>query len=497
MSFRISLYHLIESNFGDTILVSVKNNSQLIFRIILILGDFLALTAAFSVAYILRVKFDTRPLIAQVPAETYLYAILIVLPLWIIIHGAIGLYTRSVYENRFSELGKLILGSILGILTVIGYDFVIDDDLFPARLVVVYGFLLSLGFLVVFRTLARLTKTVLYSYGVGITNLVIVGDGKSSIRVIDQFANTSDSGHRIVGIVGESKYDDIPNFASIEDLEKKYKTTSIDSIIQTKLYKDDQKNNDVLAFAQKNHIEYRFIPANSELFSGNLEVELYREVPLITVHQTALFGWGQVVKRIFDLLFGGLVFIFLLPLLLIVAALQKIVDPNGSILLKQTRLTKFNKEFTVYKFRSHKSKYNGLTPEEAFKQMGKPELAKLYRENGDHLENDPRISGFGKFIRVTSIDELPQLINVLRGDISLVGPRALIPQELDKYHQKHHILSVKSGMTGLAQVSGRRNISFEERRKLDVYYVQNWSFWLDLIILLRTLRAVIGGSGAK
>lgn len=469
----------------------------MIFRIILILGDFLALTAAFSVAYILRVKFDTRPLIAQIPAETYIYAILIVLPLWIIIHSTIGLYTRSVYENRFAELGKLIVGSVLGILTVIGYDFVIDDNLFPARLVVVYGFLLGLGFLVIFRTLARMTKIVLYSYGIGITNLVIVGDSKSSKRVIEQFADTHISGHRIVAIVGENQSGDFLKFASIEDLSKKYKTTSIDSIIQTKLYKDEQKNNDILAFAQKNHIEYRFIPASSELFSGNLEVELYREVPVITVHQTALFGWGQIVKRVFDILFGGFVFILLSPLLLVVAILQKIIDPNGDILLKQTRLTKFNKKFVVYKFRSHKSKYNGLTPEQAFEQMGKPELAKKYRENGDHLDKDPRISRFGRFLRVTSIDELPQLINVLKGDISLVGPRALIPEELDKYHQKHHILSVKSGMTGLAQVSGRRNISFEERRRLDVYYVQNWSFWLDLIILARTLRAVLGGSGAK
>jgi lipopolysaccharide/colanic/teichoic acid biosynthesis glycosyltransferase len=183
--------------------------------------------------------------------------------------------------------------------------------------------------------------------------------------------------------------------------------------------------------------------------------------------------------------------------LFVIAVLQKILEPTGEILLKQDRLTQYNQTFRVYKFRSHKTKYNGMTPEKAFKLMGKPELIKRYRENGDHLEDDPRISRFGRFLRITSIDELPQLVNVLRGDISLVGPRALIPEELDSYHQKHHILSVKSGMTGLAQVSGRRNINFEERRKLDVYYVQNWSFWLDLSILLKTLRAVIGGSGAK
>jgi undecaprenyl-phosphate galactose phosphotransferase len=107
------------------------------------------------------------------------------------------------------------------------------------------------------------------------------------------------------------------------------------------------------------------------------------------------------------------------------------------------------------------------------------------------------VTFFGKFLRSTSLDELPQLFNVIKGDLSLVGPRALVPEELNQHDKRHAILSVKSGLTGLAQVSGRRDISFEERRQLDVYYVQNWSFWMDIVILLKTVRAVVSGSGAK
>ena len=129
--------------------------------------------------------------------------------------------------------------------------------------------------------------------------------------------------------------------------------------------------------------------------------------------------------------------------------------------------------------------------------MGKPELAKEYRKNGDQLDNDPRITKIGKFIRATSIDELPQLFNVVRGDISLVGPRALIPQEINKSNRKNVILAVKAGVTGLAQVSGRRDISFEERRRLDVYYVQNWSIIFDIQILFKTVASVIFRRGAK
>jgi undecaprenyl-phosphate galactose phosphotransferase len=170
---------------------------------------------------------------------------------------------------------------------------------------------------------------------------------------------------------------------------------------------------------------------------------------------------------------------------------------GGHPIYKRKRLTRFGTDFTIYKFRSLKNAYNGLDPEAGFAKMGRPELAKKFRANGDFLEHDPRISRFGHFIRVTSLDELPQLFNVLKGDISLVGPRALIAEELDKSAYKNHILSVKSGLTGLAVVSGRKDIPFEERRKLDVYYVQNWSFWLDIIILLKTIRLLITRTGAK
>jgi lipopolysaccharide/colanic/teichoic acid biosynthesis glycosyltransferase len=180
--------------------------------------------------------------------------------------------------------------------------------------------------------------------------------------------------------------------------------------------------------------------------------------------------------------------------MLIIAILVKLSD-GGDIFFRQTRLTRFDRTFKVFKFRTMNKTYNGLHPEEAFVKMGRPELVKIYRENGDQLPGrDPRMTGIGRFLRATSLDEIPQLINVVRGDISLVGPRALIPMELASYKKRHAILSVKSGVTGLAQVSGRRDISFEERRKLDLYYVQNWSLWLDLVILIKTLRSIKGSN---
>lgn len=474
----------------------MKNNFTFAFALLLAIGDFLALLAAFSTAYIIRVKFDDRDLIQRIPAETYLYAFITVLPLWILVHGLIGLYRREVYENRFSEFGKLMIGSGLGILVVIGYDFVSSQALFPARLVAVYGLLLGFGFLVLFRTVARWLRHLMFSYNVGVNTVLIIGSGAAARHIIEQLEHTPSSGYRIVGIVGKTTHGrDFPLFDNFTDAVRA--GIEMDSIVQTKLYPEEDRNGEILSYAQTQHVSYRFIPSNGELFTGNIDVELFRGTPVVTIHQTALTGWGRIIKRLFDLSLSAILLLLALPIIILVAFILKLSDPRAPVFFRQTRLTRFNRKFQVYKFRSHLRAYSGMSPEKAFEKMGKPELVQTYRANGDFLVRDPRVSLIGRILRRTSLDELPQLLNVLKGDLSLVGPRALVPQELDAHDKKHAILSVKSGITGLAQISGRKNISFEERRKLDLYYVQNWSFWLDVIILLKTFRAVIGGQGAQ
>ena len=286
-------------------------------------------------------------------------------------------------------------------------------------------------------------------------------------------------------------------YAHFSQFLKEHPGPNLHAIIQTELYADEIRNTEILTYAQEHHATYRFMPGNTELFVGNVNVELFRgTMPVITVRQTALFGWGRIVKRLFDLVFGTLLFILALPLMAIICLIMIIFD-HGDPMFAQTRLSRFNTKIRIYKFRTQLHAYHRMTPEEGFAKMGRPELAKQYRANGDYLENDPRISGIGRFLRHTSLDELPQLFNVVRGDMSLVGPRPLEPFELDSYTKKNLMLSVKTGLTGLAVVSGRRDINFEERRKLDMYYVQNWSFWLDLVILTKTVRAVFSRDGAK
>ncbi len=474
----------------------MKNNASLIYSLILVAGDFLALIAAFAAAYILRFRLLEDGKTATVGGENFIFAILSILPIWLLIHAFIGLYRQEVYEKRFSEIGRILIGSLLGTMAVISYSFFIDDTFLPGRLVPLYALGLGFVFLVIFRTLARVVRHTLYRFGSGVSNILIIGDTTVSESMALVASDTRHTGLRVLGIVGR-QHPRIKSFESFEIALAKLKDTAIHGIIQTELYRDQLKNDEILRYAQTHHISYRFVPGNGDLFVGNIAVELFAGLPVIAVHQTALIGWGRVIKRLFDVFVTLIGMVIALPVMAVTGLCILISDPKGGIVFRQTRLTRFNREFTVYKFRTMKQKYSGMSPEKAFELMGKPALIKKYRDNGDYLPNDPRISKIGRILRASSMDEIPQLFNVLKGDISLVGPRALVPEELNAHEKKHSILSVKSGLTGLAQISGRKDIGFEERRKLDVYYVQNWSFWFDLSILIRTVRAVLTGSGAK
>ncbi len=480
----------------------MKNNASVIYNFALIIGDALAITLAFSIAYILRVTISHTPISAHVHAFNYLETVVSLLPFWILIFGLLGLYNSRFYDKRFSELGRLLIGCFIGILFVISYSYMTDVVIFPARLVTVYGFGLAFFLVLAERTLARGLRRQLFSYGFGINNVLLVGDTKTTQRLLDALGNTNITGYKVAGVVGGVRhklrhhYDSYREYKSFSEAIDHLKGRPLHTIIQTELYAAGENNDEILTYAQENHAAYRFVPGNSELFVGNIEVDLFHTIPIIAVHQTALIGWGRVVKRLTDLFLGGLFLAVASPFMLVIAVAVKLSD-GGPVFFQQTRLSRFNTPVRVFKFRTHKPGYSGMEPEEAFRKMGRPELGKEYRAAGDHLERDPRVTAIGHFLRRTSLDELPQLFNVVKADISLVGPRALVPYELDKSEQKNLILSVKSGMTGLAQISGVSDLSFTERRKLDLYYVQNWSFWGDAVIIAKTFWVVLFHKGTR
>jgi len=479
----------------------MKNNASVIYNFCLIIADALAITLAFSVAYILRVTISHQPISATVHADNYLFIVISLLPIWIVIFGLLGLYNARVYEKRFHELGRLLIGCFIGILLIISYSYIANVVIFPARLVTLYGFGLAFVFVLTERTLARGLRRQLFGYGFGINNVLLVGDTKTTQRLIDALSNTAVTGYKILGVVGGVKnkfkhHDGYRDYHSFGEAVDHLKGKPIHTIIQTELYATTPANDEILTYAQEHHAAYRFVPGNSELFVGKIEVDLFHTIPIIAVHQTALIGWGRVVKRLTDLLFGGLLLLIAAPFMVLIALAVKLTSA-GPVFFRQTRLSRFDTPVKIFKFRTLRRAYSGLTPEAAFEKMGRPDLLREYRANGDYVAGDPRITRVGRFLRRASLDELPQLINVVRGDISLVGPRALVPEELEKAEQRNTILSVKSGMTGLAQISGVRDLSFTERRKLDLFYVQNWSFLGDLIILIKTFWVVLFHKGTR
>jgi exopolysaccharide biosynthesis polyprenyl glycosylphosphotransferase len=481
----------------------MKNNISIVYNLCLVVGDFLALVAAFIMAYVLRVKWEvgfSSEQFGPMSGKSFIIAFLIILPFWILIFALLGLYNSGIYEKRFKELGRLLVGSFIGMMFVIFWNFVSDEPIFPARLIPVYGFAFGFLFLVIFRNLARLIRGWLFGYSVGLTRVLLVGNTSMTKELLDWLSESRKSGYKVVGVIGGKKavgnHDTVPLYASFDEFLQHHRG-ELHGIIQTELYADETKNARILTYAQEHHVNYRFVPGNTELFVGNIEVELFRSsIPVIIVHQTALFGWGRVVKRIFDIVVGTLMLIPALPLMGVISLIMIIFD-HGDPIWRNTRLSRYGTKIGMYKFRTQLHAYHRMTPEEGFAKMGRPELAKKFRDNGDFLEDDPRISRLGRFLRKTSLDELPQLFNVLKGEMSLVGPRPLEPFELTNFDKKNLMLAVKTGLTGLAAVSGRRAISFEERRKLDLYYVQNWSLWLDLVILAKTVRAVFGARGAR
>jgi exopolysaccharide biosynthesis polyprenyl glycosylphosphotransferase len=479
----------------------MKNNASLIYNVFLVVGDFLALVGAFIGAFIIRGRLSETPVAHPIHSHTYLAVFLSLLPFWILIFGLLGLYKSDIYEKRFSEVGRLLTGSFVGLLFVIFWNFVSVNPIFPSKLVPIYGFILAFIFLVLFRNLARFVRTQLFSYRIGLTHVIIIGNTDMSREIVESLVDSRRSGYRIIAVVGGKqalgRETTIPLYTSFGQFLKAHPKPDLHSIIQTELYADEAKNAEVLTYAQENHCSYRFVPGNTELFVGNIDVELFRSgVPVITVHQTALFGWGRIVKRLMDISVGGVFLLIAAIPMLLIALVLKLTEPRSNVFYRPRRLGRYGTTFGFFKFRTMYQKYC-MSPEEGFAKMKRLDLLEQYRKNGDLLLNDPRITPFGRFLRKTSLDELPQLLNVVKGDISLVGPRALDTFELDKYAKKNLILAVKTGMTGLAVVSGRSAIPFEERRKLDLYYVQNWTFWGDVVILLKTFRVVFSRRGVR
>jgi len=451
--------------------------SELIFSALLVPVDFFMLTMAGITAYFLRVS----PLIAKLrpvlfslnlPFDKYLFLVLIVSFFGVLIFAISGLYNISVQKKLFKEFLQIVVGISATILVIILYIF-FNQALFDSRFILLMAWVIAIIFVGLGRFFVKkLQRFMVGKYNIGVRNVLIIGEDKLSIKVIEEIKRNPDLGYRIVKTFFETTSEEIEKFILNNNPQ-------IDEVILASPHYERSDVSDLLDFCEEQRIGFKFVPNLFQAHTTNVEMNTFDGVPLIEIKRTPLDGWGRILKRWFDILGSLIGLIILSPIFLIIAIIIKL-DSRGSVFVKLERVSQRQK-FGLYKFRSM------IQNAEAIKEQLK---VKNERNDGPlfKIKNDPRVTKFGKILRRTRLDELPQLINVFKGEMSLVGPRPHQPDEIERY-EKHHkkVLLIKPGMTGMAQISGSSDLPFEEEVKLDTYYIENWALLKDIYILLKTI----------
>lgn len=387
------------------------------------------------------------------------------------------------------ELYKVIKAFSFSILITIGVSFILKyTDL--SRIVIVSYWLLAIISSCLIRGLKRFIYIQLAQKGVVSKNVVIVGAGKVGKSLMDELINYRYLGYNIVGFVDDNEYKDIDNYrflGPISKLNEVLKAQLVEEIIVT-IPSEREIVNKIITDLRKLDIQIKIVPDLYNLVMSTVQIGNINTLPVVTLVKTPMRGIGLAIKRLIDII-ASLILIFIISPIFIITAVAVKLDSKGSIIYKQQRIGKNGKQFNMLKFRSMVTDADAL-------------LKKLQTKNemdgiAFKMKDDPRITNVGRFIRKYSIDELPQLFNVLKGDMSLVGPRPPLPNEVERYGDwEWRRLEVLPGITGLWQVSGRSDLSFQQWMNLDIYYIENWSIAFDIKILLKTIPVVIKGEGA-
>jgi exopolysaccharide biosynthesis polyprenyl glycosylphosphotransferase len=491
------VYHISDST------SDMRKKSELIFNAILPFVDFLAIVSAFILAYIIRVKIDGRPVPNPIGSLLFLKIFLLVLPVWIFIFALLGLYNLSNVRRRLEEWGRVFVGVSGGTMFLIMVDFFSRHPIFPSRSIPIYGYIFSFVFVIIGRSIVRLIQHWLFRFGVGIHQVLLVGSGPIAVKLYQHLSRPK-SGYHVAAIYDRVKIsqNNFKKTRKLVDLEEiSALRPAVEEILQADSALPPDEVLELINYANSHHISYRFVPNQFGLFATNSKILNLGGEQVIEIQRTPLEGWGRILKRLFDCLGAGLALIIFSPVFLAIIIAIKLTDRGPSI-YRHRRLSRSGNYVNVFKFRSMYSKYSTgpghkyKTAVEVFTELGRDDLVKEFKLH-QKVANDPRVTPVGRWLRRTSLDELPQLMNVLKGDMSMVGPRPILEEELPRYGKSSAVfLSLKPGLTGLWQISGRSDIGYDDRVKLDIYYVEHWSLWLDIKILIKTISTVLQRGGA-
>ena len=461
--------------------------SEYIFTLALIPVDIFAVTAAFVLAYYTRSRGDVVYIWNFVD---YFRFALTLICFWIVIFAMEGLYKiESLKRSMLDEIMSIFLAVSSGIMLVVVYIFLSRTEFF-SRLIIIYAWLFAIVFVSIARIAIKQLRRSLMRHGIGIYRTIVVGDNETARNLINTMNSDLKLGYKIVKIIDRFGMEYISSIIS------KIKT---DEII---LADPNISDKDVTRLIIETHgkpVNIKLIPNLFRLSETNLRIETIADIPLIVFKKTPLEGWGAIWKRLFDIACSSLALIILAPVIIIIALLIKLTS-KGPVIYNNIRVGQKG-NFVTYKFRTMYAEYctgvmygGGKADVMEKKLIEEKNIKKgsaVYK-----IIDDPRITSVGNFLRKVSLDELPQFYNVLLGNMSLVGPRPHQPREVDKYKpEQKKLLNVKPGITGMAQISGRSDLAFDEEANLDIYYIENWSFWRDVKIIVRTFKAIFKRKG--
>ncbi len=462
----------------------------------LVANDILMMYLAFNLAYHVRFSIAIPFFQTEYPPSQYLYTglFLFLIPLWFLIFLAVGLYKRQFLLGGTEEYSRVFRATTFGLLSIIVAGF-LKPEFIIARgwllLAWVFAFLMTAsGRFVLRRIIYSLRKKGFY-----LSTAVIVGANAEGRSLAEQLQSWTTSGLCIMGFVDDKAEvttpfpRNAPILGTLKDLDRiidHYKVE--DLIIATSALSREDMLNIFKEYGVNSNVNLRLSSGLYEIITTGLQVRELAYVPLVGVNKVRLTGTDKVLKVLLDygITIPGLLVIS--PLLLAIAIAVKLSSP-GPIIHRRRVMGVNGCQFDAFKIRTMFT--NGDEILNQYPEL-KEELAKNHK-----LKTDPRVTRIGRFLRKYSLDELPQLFNVIRREMSLVGPRMISPEEMKNYnHWGINLLTVQPGITGLWQVSGRSDISYEQRVRLDMQYIRNWSIWLDLQIIVRTIPAMIKADGA-
>ena len=474
-----------------------RNIQWALYIISLVISDAIMTYLALRIAFYFRFDLFAQYFDPDASASFENYRLLIYsLPiLWLLIFAVNRLYTKDILLGGTHEYSKVFSSASVGFLLIIIAGF-LDPTFIIAR-----GWLvMTWGGTFLFVAIARFTlRRVVYALrkrGFFLTPAVIIGANQEGRWLAEQLLHWETSGLHLVGFVDNKEPVTFPLFhglvslGSVEQLGEIIEKYDIGEVI---LASSAFSTRDYLLdifrrYGVTDKVNIRMSSGLYEILTTSLTVNEFAYVPLVYVSKVRLTGTDNVVKFILDYILAIASLLVLSPFLLLISILVKIDSP-GPILHKRLVMGLNGKQFYALKFRT--MAINGNEILDKYPVL-KEELAKNHK-----LKSDPRITRIGAFLRKYSLDELPQLFNVLKREMSLVGPRMISPDEVSMYKQfDMNLLTVLPGITGLWQVSGRSDISYDDRVRLDMYYIRNWSIWLDLQLLFQTFPAVLKGRGA-